>query len=177
MRLSAGNHGSPRQGVCVMELASMLAGEPFSDHPSSVCPVIASFLRAYNDSVDDERRQDLYAYASAVVGTRSSVELRRVRAQRLADWTLDRRVRRWLHFLPRFVSHPKVVSVAGPSLSAAGVRAARTIRGTDQDHIGALALIDELLALADTDPASTSRARSGEATARRLARAEVPVTR
>ena len=27
----------------------MLAGEPFSDHPESVCPVIGSFLRAYND--------------------------------------------------------------------------------------------------------------------------------
>ena len=27
----------------------MLAGEPFTDQPESVCPVIASFLRAYND--------------------------------------------------------------------------------------------------------------------------------
>ena len=36
----------------------MLAGEPFSDQPASVCPVIGSFLRAYNDSIDDGRRQD-----------------------------------------------------------------------------------------------------------------------
>ena len=48
----------------------MLAGEPFSDHPHSVCPVIGSFLRAYNDRIDDRRRQDLYAYAAAVVGSR-----------------------------------------------------------------------------------------------------------
>jgi len=34
-----------------MELASMLAGEPFSDHPDSVCPTIAGFLRAYNEFV------------------------------------------------------------------------------------------------------------------------------
>ena len=36
-------------------------GRAFTDHPACVCPVIGSFLRAYNDSVDDERRQDLTA--------------------------------------------------------------------------------------------------------------------
>ena len=62
----------------------MLAGEPFTDHPASVCPVIGSFLRAYNDSVDDGRRQDLYEYASKVVGSRT---LRRdpAGASRVAD--------------------------------------------------------------------------------------------
>ena len=47
IKLSTGKHSSPEAGACVMELASMLAGEPFSDHPESVCPVIGSFLRAY----------------------------------------------------------------------------------------------------------------------------------
>ena len=49
IKLSTGRHSSPEVGACVMELASMLAGEPFTDQPESVCPVIASFLRAYND--------------------------------------------------------------------------------------------------------------------------------
>ena len=79
VRLSVGKHRSPEDGACVMELASMLAGEPFSDHPSSVCPVIGSFMRAYNDSVDDEHRQDLYAYASAIVGSRAGDEVERAR--------------------------------------------------------------------------------------------------
>ena len=60
IKLSRGKHSSPADGACVMELASMLAGEQFTDHPESVCPAIGSFLRAYNDSVSDERRQDLY---------------------------------------------------------------------------------------------------------------------
>jgi hypothetical protein len=64
IRLSKGKHASPSEGACVMELASMLAGEPFSDRPASVCPVIAGFMRAYNDRIDDERRQDLYRYAA-----------------------------------------------------------------------------------------------------------------
>ncbi len=80
-RLSHGRHRSPDQGVCVMELASMLAGERFSDSPQSVCPVVATFLRHYNDRVDDSRRQDLYAYAAMAVGTAGDREALRPRAQ------------------------------------------------------------------------------------------------
>src|SRR5437868_2797789 len=89
IKLSKGKHASPEDGACVMELASMLAGEPFTDHPASVCPVVGSFLRAYNDSVDDERRQDLYAYAAQVVGSRASVSVQRERAERLAEWAVE----------------------------------------------------------------------------------------
>ena len=49
VRITKGRQSSPAHGTCVIELASMLAGERFSDHPQSVCPVIAGFLRAYND--------------------------------------------------------------------------------------------------------------------------------
>jgi hypothetical protein len=84
IKLGKGKHRSPDEGACVMELASMLSGDPFSDHPASVCPVIGSFLRAYNDSLDDERRQDLYVYASKVVGSRASEDVQRNRAERLS---------------------------------------------------------------------------------------------
>ena len=33
IRLAKGKHQSAEQGACVMELASMLACEPFTDHP------------------------------------------------------------------------------------------------------------------------------------------------
>ena len=56
VRLSRGRHLSPHQGVCAMELASMLAGETFTDRPAAVCPVIAGFVRAYNDAADRRRR-------------------------------------------------------------------------------------------------------------------------
>jgi hypothetical protein len=51
VRLAKGKHRSAQHGVCVMELASMIAGGPFTDHPASVSPVIGAFLRVYNDSV------------------------------------------------------------------------------------------------------------------------------
>src|SRR3954470_8983946 len=80
IRLIRGRHSSPERGACVMEVASMLAAEPFSDEPSCVCPVIAEFLRTYNDQVDHVRRQDLYAFAALVVGTREGPVVERQRA-------------------------------------------------------------------------------------------------
>ena len=73
----------------------MLAGEPFSDHPSCVCPVIAGFLRVYNDGLDDERRQDLYAYAAKVVGSRGSASTEQARAARLVEWAHETRYSGW----------------------------------------------------------------------------------
>ena len=84
--LGRGKHTSPEHGACVMELASMLAGEPFSDHPRTVSPAIGSFLRNFNDLLDDERRQDLYAYATKCVGTASTPETELARAEHLIRW-------------------------------------------------------------------------------------------
>jgi hypothetical protein len=65
-----------------MELASMLADEPFSDRPASASPVIAALLRTYNDGLDDERRQDLYPLASLVVGSLRGHAIEEERASR-----------------------------------------------------------------------------------------------
>jgi hypothetical protein len=65
-----------------MELASMLADEPFSDRPHTASPVIAAFLRTFNDGLDDERRQDLYTLAALIVGSAGGRALEEVRASR-----------------------------------------------------------------------------------------------
>jgi len=84
----------------------MLAAEPFTDEPRCVCPVIAEFLRTYNDEVDDRRRQDLLAYASLVVNTRGNHAIERRRANLCLDWWLaasrPRRMelRRFIWMLP-----------------------------------------------------------------------------
>jgi hypothetical protein len=69
-----------------MELASMLADEPFSDRPSNASPVIGAFLRTYNDAIDDERRQDLYPLAASIVGTASGRAVERERASRCLEF-------------------------------------------------------------------------------------------
>jgi hypothetical protein len=84
--LRRGRHDSPAIGACVVELASMLAGERFSDHPRSVCPVIAAFLRGYNDLLPEGEHDELYPYAALVVGTDASGRIQRQRAGRILEW-------------------------------------------------------------------------------------------
>jgi hypothetical protein len=69
-----------------MELASMLADEPFSDRPANASPVIAAFLRTYNDGIDDDRRQDLYSLAASIVGTAGGRRVERDRASRCLEF-------------------------------------------------------------------------------------------
>jgi hypothetical protein len=70
-RLEFGSHGSPDDGVCVVELASIIGGEGFSDRPQCVCEVIGAYLRSWNDRLGHAERQRLRPYAQRVVGSRS----------------------------------------------------------------------------------------------------------
>ncbi len=159
IKLSPGKHTSPHEGACVMELASMLAGEPFTDHPQCVCPVIGSFLRAYNDSVNEKRRQDLYVYAAMVVGSRAGTDVQQLRAERLAEWSSEMLQRRWTWFVARPLARA-LSNVRKPPLriDALGAYAVHSIRKhTDETHAAALRLIDELLAIGAPDrPADAS---------------------
>jgi hypothetical protein len=143
VRIAAGGHAAPDEGASVMELASMLAGERFTDHPRSACPVVAAFLRAYNDAVDDARRQDLYGCAADVVGSRDSRATRRARMARCqrelaalrppgAPWTWRERVAR--RVLPG--RRTALLAELAGALSAA-----------DDGHRRALGLVRELVDL------------------------------
>lgn len=79
MRIARGRHASPDEGACVLELVSMLAGERFSDRPRCVDPVLAAFLRSFNDRLGYAERQRLVAYAPRLVGTRAGRARRRER--------------------------------------------------------------------------------------------------
>jgi hypothetical protein len=154
IRLSKGKHTSKDHGACVMELASMLADEPFSDHPGSVCPVIGSLLRAYNDSIDDRRRQDLYAYAAKVVGSRGSAQLERERAERVCAWMSKPGGRGWTRFL--LPARLRAVTPK-PPLDVLGASAVRSLSThDDRTHARMLALIDSLLAMGGPEHAPSA---------------------
>jgi hypothetical protein len=156
----------------------MLAEEPFSDRPKTASPVIAAFLRTYNDGLDDELRQDLYPLAALIVGTAGARALEDERASRclvFAESLGDR--------LP---SGRAAIGLATPE--ASGTRAAHAALRTGPTadvHGRALALAGELAALGargrrswpewlvGRDPAeviahATDRARAGEAGGLRL---------
>jgi len=54
---------------CAMEAAAWIAGEPHSDHPQCVSPVLGAFVRALNDALDDEQRQALKPCIPRMIGT------------------------------------------------------------------------------------------------------------
>ena len=148
IKLSRGRHSSPEHGACVMELASMLAGEGFSDHPRSVSRPIASFLRGYNDLLDDVRRTDLYPFASLTVGTAASAVVEDARAARLLEWADDRWERRSSRSMLDRLRLRRVQKERSHDPEPAGTYAVHAIgRVTDETHAAALALIDELIAI------------------------------
>src|SRR3712207_1396854 len=88
--LARGRHRDAAHGVCAMELSSLLGDERFTDHPQRVCPAVAAFLRGYNDAVPQRLRQELFAIAAAVVGSRTrSAEVRRERQLALLRFALE----------------------------------------------------------------------------------------
>ncbi|HJP76523.1 MAG TPA: hypothetical protein VJ914_19800 [Pseudonocardiaceae bacterium] len=72
MILSSGRHRDPREGRCLLELVSVLAGERWTDHPRCVHPVLASVARRVNDACSDEGRDALIPLAAPLIGTRGA---------------------------------------------------------------------------------------------------------
>lgn len=88
--LSAGTHHRPGQGGCLLEVASLLAGEPWGDEPACAHPVIAALARSVNDQVPDQDRHLLIALVPAVIGTAADP------ADSLAEqWALTVRLVAW----------------------------------------------------------------------------------
>jgi hypothetical protein len=119
-----------------MELASMLAEERFGDRPVSVCPVIGAILRAYNDNVDDRRRQDLYRFAADVVDTRRDYGVQRRRADAALAWA----ARRNGILSPPDPEGPRD-EIGYHVVGALG----RPGRWSDEEHKAMLALLEELI--------------------------------
>ena len=66
--LSRGKHRSARKGACFMEMASVLANEPWSDHPRCTHPLLAHLARLVNDHTSDQNRGELAPLIPSVVG-------------------------------------------------------------------------------------------------------------
>src|SRR6478735_9580425 len=68
--LARGKHRTPRSGACFMEMASVLAGEKWSDQPQCTHPLLAGLARLVNDSISDAGRRGLVEHIPSVVGVR-----------------------------------------------------------------------------------------------------------
>jgi hypothetical protein len=121
-----------------MELASMLADEPFSDRARSISPTIGALLRTYNDGLDDDRRQDLYAVAAAIIGTAARRSVERERINRCLAFAREHGATMPGRRAALGLATPEAAGAlaAGAALSACA-------------HADVLALVDDLVALSD----------------------------
>ncbi len=77
--LSRGKHRTPRKGACFMELASFLAGERWTDHPTCTHPLLAEVARQVNDRTTDAGRSRLAQLIPDVIGLTTEDPLADVR--------------------------------------------------------------------------------------------------
>jgi hypothetical protein len=86
--VAVGRHKVAGDQACLMELASALAREPWSDHPACVHPVLAAVARAVNDRIGDDARQFLAPLVPLMIGTAGSGPDDRERLERCARLVL-----------------------------------------------------------------------------------------
>jgi hypothetical protein len=150
--LGRGSH-TPGHDVCVMEAVAYVAGEPWSDHPQCACPVITSFLIAWNDGLaDDERDALLRPLVPRIVGTRSTATVEHRRALMAVDWLVRDHAPAWLR-LAGLTAQADALAALHEITDVAQVR---SIRGPIEDarHAAGAAAGDAdaaACAAADTD--------------------------
>ena len=95
--LSSGAHSDRDDGTCLLEAAAWWAGEPHSDQPGCVSPVLAGFGRSWNDGMrSDEERASLRQYIPLLVGTAGDRDADERRAWMAADWLVRTCAPTWL---------------------------------------------------------------------------------
>ncbi len=116
IHLAAGAHeatGAEIPEACVMEIASWLAGEPWSDQTTCVSTILGGFARSLNDTLPDDTRQRLVPLAPRLIGTADD-GLDETRGYMALDWLIRTYTPAWL-------------DLAGLTEEAAALRSLRRI--------------------------------------------------
>lgn len=139
LTIDHGSHSSFDAGHCSTEVVAYLAGEPHTDHPECLSPVLGAFIRTWNDDLDDEGRQKLKSFLPRVIGTAGDGR-DEARAWLATDWLVRVHTPAWLELagvtesaaalraLPPFAS-PRVARANQSTVEAAARDAARAAVG------------------------------------------------
>ena len=114
----------PDNGACAMEWVAVLAREPFSDHPSCTSPVLAAFVRRWNDALPDEPRQELRKFLPRLVGTAGDREADTKRAYIATDWSVRVMAPMWLR-LAKLETEAKSLESVGEIVDTSSAAAAQ----------------------------------------------------
>ena len=164
LQLLSGAHDRGK-GMCAMEAAAYLAGEQHSDSPECVSPVIAAFMRRWNDGVSNAVRQGLKPLIPRVLHTATGRADELTRAWLVVDWSVRERFALWLergglrdHAIAVRALAP-ITGVETAKAAAPVVKAARRAARDALAALGARAARDALAALGARDARAALGAR------------------
>jgi hypothetical protein len=120
--LAKGPHDRPEDGMCAMEWAAYVAGEPHTDQPVCVSPVLRSFCISLNDAWDDDMRQRLRPYLARCIGT-SGDSMDRERGFLALDWQIRTYLPAWFRLAGLTEDADRVAALA-PIVDLASAKAA-----------------------------------------------------
>lgn len=124
--LSRGDHASPQDGVCLLELYALEQGLPHSSRGEGVCPVLVEMGRRLNDVLDDEPRQLLLPIRHLLPGTAGDGH-DEARAWLAADWLIRTYLPAWLALAPGLRPHAERLRALPPVRDATSARRARSV--------------------------------------------------
>ena len=101
--LCRGGH-APGEEMCLMEAVTYVAGEEWSDRPNCASKVIGTFLRSWNDGMNDTDCQMLKPLIPRIVGTAASREVELARSRLALQWMIRVHLPAWLD-LAKLTNH------------------------------------------------------------------------
>jgi hypothetical protein len=106
--------------MCAMEAVAWLAGEPWSDAPQCASPVIARFMRTWNDALPDaDRTRLLLPLLPDVIGTRTTAADEETRAWMTLDWLVREYTPAWFDCTPSLAASAEALRALPPIMSSA----------------------------------------------------------
>jgi hypothetical protein len=113
--LRHGGHDSVEEGMCAMEAVAFVAGEPHTDTPACACPVIADFMRSWNDGLPDDAHRDLYLkrFVPRLVGSLASSAVAERRSYLALDWLIRVYTPAWLDLVEATKAHAASIRALG----------------------------------------------------------------
>src|SRR5437660_7593075 len=114
--LKDGAHRSRKDGVCAMEAAAWLAGREHTDSPQCVSPVIASFIRYWNDTLpsDEDRNRLLKPLLPIILETKTSSKAESKRAWLAIDWLARTCTPAFFDLIPSLSPHAEALRKLEP---------------------------------------------------------------
>ena len=115
--LSKGSHPTPDAGRCAMEWVAYLAGEPHSDEPVCVSPLLKEFCISLNDALPDNTRQKMRPLLARTIGTAGD-GMDEHRSWLATDWLVREYVPAFMELTPALKHHAEVLRALPPVLAA-----------------------------------------------------------